>query len=79
MSTTGPTDDQLDLLLGVLQLTRSDEMTCEQWLDQVGSYLRAVRETGPLSEELKRIEHHFKLCPECREEFEAIQTAWEEK
>lgn len=73
---SGPfTDDDLRALAGVLGMTRPDELTCDEWLDRVGAYAEAVAAgaAGPPGSEL--IEHHLAICPECKEEFDALLAA----
>ena len=69
------TDHNLRDLVGVLLKTRSDELTCDEWLDHVGSYAEAAAAGSPAPEGSDRVAHHLSLCPECREEFEALLAA----
>jgi hypothetical protein len=69
------TDDHLRDLAGVLLQTRPDELTCDEWLDRVGGYAEAVAAGGPVPAGTDLIEHHIGICPECREEFDALVAA----
>ena len=56
--------DELTLLGTLLQLTRGEELDC----DQFHQHLAAMVE-GQLSPSLQALmEHHRQLCPECEEE-----------
>ena len=69
------TDDHLRDLAGVLLRTRPDELTCDEWLDRVGGYAEAVAAGRPVPPGSGLIEHHLDICPECREEFDALVGA----
>lgn len=69
------TDEDLRVLAGVLRLTRPDELTCDEWLDRVGAYAEARAAGGPPPAGAELIDHHLEICPECREEFEALLAA----
>lgn len=75
MSPNPLTADQLRDLAGMLHKTRPVELSCEEWLDRVGGYADA-RLAGRLPPEgADLVEHHLDLCPECREEYEALLAA----
>jgi Zn finger protein HypA/HybF involved in hydrogenase expression len=60
-------------LLRFVAATRERELNCSECLEAL-SELAERRLTGvPLDEVLERAEHHLILCPECREEFEALE------
>lgn len=74
--TRGPfTDDHLHDLVGVLRLTRPDEITCDEWLHRIGAYAEAVAAGLPPPAGSEVVEHHLVICPECKEEFEALVAA----
>lgn len=68
-------DTHLRGLAEVLLKSRPDELTCDEWLDRVGGYAEttAAGEPPPPGSEL--VAHHLDICPECREEFEALVAA----
>ena len=52
--------------------TRPDEITCDEWLEQVGEYAEAVLAGGAIPLALAQVQRHMDICPECAEEFGAI-------
>lgn len=72
------TDDHLRELAGLLLNTRPDELTCEEWLDRVGGYAEAAAAGRPAPDGSELVTHHLTVCPECREEFEALVAALRE-
>lgn len=62
-------------LAGVLLATRPDELTCDEWLDRVGGYAEALAAGRPVPPGSELLEHHLAICPECREELDALVAA----
>lgn len=75
MDRTRLTDDHVRDLAGVLLKTRPDELTCDEWLDRAGGYAEAVAAGRPVPAGSELVEHHLDICPECREEFDALVAA----
>ncbi|HVK10269.1 MAG TPA: hypothetical protein VM597_15995 [Gemmataceae bacterium] len=69
------TDDHIRDLAEVLIQTRPDELTCDEWLDRVGGYAEAVAAGRPVPAGSELVEHHLAICPECREELDALVAA----
>ncbi|HPF37238.1 MAG TPA: hypothetical protein P5081_01530 [Phycisphaerae bacterium] len=70
-----PTDAQLAELAKLLGDTADCEIDCAELLDRVAAYLEARTDRSALSPHLAQVAQHFKVCPECREEFEALIRA----
>jgi hypothetical protein len=75
MSDAQLSDEQVRDLAGVLLATRPDELTCDEWLDRIGAYAEATAAGRPVPPNSERLEHHLAICPECREEFDALVAA----
>ena len=71
------THDQIVSLKKVLSITRDQEINCNECLDHVGEFAELQLEDIPVTKALEAVEHHLTLCPECREEYEALLEAME--
>ena len=70
------TQAELRALIGLLKLTEAEELTCEEFLSLSPGYLEELRVVdAPLVEGYESFLQHLKLCPECRDEFEALCQA----
>jgi len=70
--------EQIDHLLEMLSLTRPGELTCGQCARQLAEFAENHLEGKSLAAGAEAIEHHLKLCGDCREEFQALLRALEE-
>ncbi len=66
------TREQVGGIVKMLGLTRDREFNCSECLQHVGEFAECQLGGKPLAEVLASVEHHLGLCPECREEFEAL-------
>ena len=55
--------------------SRPDDITCDEWVDRVGSLVEAMARGGDLPEALEVVARHSQLCPHCAEEFDALRRA----
>jgi hypothetical protein len=55
--------------------TRPGDLTCDEWLDQIGEYADLVSANCPVPARLAHVHRHMETCPECAEEFNAILAA----
>jgi hypothetical protein len=58
-----------------LLATRPVEITCDEWLEQVGQYAESVLAGRPVPDCVRHVERHLETCPECAEELDAILAA----
>ena len=65
--------EQIKALVCVVGNTREHEFNCSECQSCVGEFAERQLAGQPLDETLARVEHHLSLCPECREEFVALQ------
>lgn len=68
-------DRHLHDLADLLLKSRPDELTCDEWLDRVGGYAEAAAAGRPPPDGSELVAHHLDVCPECREEFDALVAA----
>lgn len=64
--------EHIQSLTRLLEITRDDEINCNEFLDCVAEY--AEHEiAGNIPEGVyDKVRHHLSLCVECREEYEAL-------
>jgi uncharacterized protein with PIN domain len=63
---------QVGGIVKMLGLTRERELNCSECLQHVGEFAECQIANQPVGEVVARVEQHLALCPECREEFEAL-------
>ena len=64
--------EQLAALARLVAKTASVELDCGEVLDRLAPYLEQRGQSG-LEAELDRVRQHLQVCPECLEEFEALE------
>jgi hypothetical protein len=64
--------DQLRELLRILAHTQPREIDCGEFLTRVGGLLETLERAEPLPEGLRLVSQHLDICPECKEEFDAL-------
>lgn len=64
--------EQADQLLKMIQLTREEELTCPECLDELDRYTQRVLNGEELSSILDRVREHLEACPFCNDEFQLI-------
>lgn len=67
----------LKKVLQSLTITEVEEMTCSECFEEVDQYVELLREGKSPADLMPLVKHHIKLCPPCREEFEALLVALE--
>lgn len=71
----GLSQQEIDRLLKAVSLTRPDEITCDECLQDLAEFAEANLAGKSVREGLKAVEHHLAICEECREEYSALLTA----
>ncbi len=66
------TREQVGSLVKMLELTRDREFTCGECLIHAGEFAENKLAGLKLEDACAMVEHHISLCPECREECEAL-------
>ena len=69
------TSEELSTLLQLLDLTQAEEIDCSQLLERVASFVEHVERREP-GRGFEDVAQHLSVCPECREEFEALRQAF---
>jgi hypothetical protein len=68
------TSEQVGGILKMLGLTTEREITCGECLQHVSEFAEAQLAGQPVNEIITSVEQHLALCPECREEYEALMA-----
>lgn len=66
------TRDQVSTIVQMLGLTRDREFDCGECLQHVSEFAECQLADKPVDDVMESVQHHLALCPECREEFEAL-------
>lgn len=72
-----PTREQLRTLLRLLSDTEPDELDCDQLLQHVGVLLESLEDGEEPPAQLAAVSQHLAVCPECREEFDALMRVYD--
>ena len=70
-------DDEIRALLHLVRQTRDQELTCDECLDQLGSFAELNLKGRPAEEAHDLLRHHLQICGECQEEFDLLLKALE--
>ncbi|HMD89370.1 MAG TPA: hypothetical protein VKF38_09430 [Anaerolineaceae bacterium] len=64
--------EKFQQMLKVIEQTRPDELSCDEIENLLCQFSEVVQEGGEAAGLMPLIEHHLQICPDCREEFEAL-------
>lgn len=64
-------------LLRVVAATAETEIDCDELLSRVAALLDARRAGADVPPELMPVLQHLAVCPECKQEFDALLEAYE--
>ena len=64
---------QVGGIVKMLDLTTESEFDCGECLHYVSEFAEAQLATRPVGEVIAKVEQPLALCPECREEYEALR------
>lgn len=71
------TKEQIHDLLRLIDLTREQEIDCDECLSRIAEFVERELCGKSVSDALEAVRHHLQICPECREEYEVLQRAIE--
>ena len=71
------TREQIHDLLRLIDLTREQEIDCDECLSRIAEFVERELSGKSVSGALEAVRHHLQICPECREEYEVLQRAIE--
>ena len=64
--------EEFQKLLEMLENTQEVEFSCDDVYHLLDQYSEAVVQGKNAEELMPLVEHHIDICPDCREEFEAL-------
>ena len=66
--------DQIKRLMNSLSITQDYELNCNEFLDKMAEFAEREYLGKSIPDALEAVQHHLKLCAECREEYESLLT-----
>ena len=66
---------KIEELARLVAETSAEELDCGAVLDRIAAYLEQLVDGRKVTAELRTVAQHLKVCPECREEFDALLRA----
>jgi hypothetical protein len=66
------TAEEVGTIVNMLRLTTDREFDCSECLQHVGEFAEIQLAKRPASDVIAKVEQHLALCPECRQEYEAL-------
>jgi hypothetical protein len=63
---------KVEELIKVLEMTREVELSCDELHKLMGEFAEVSLRDEDAEHLLPLVNHHLKLCPNCREEYEAL-------
>ena len=64
--------EEFQKLLKMIENTKEVEFSCDDVYHLLDQYSEAVVQGKNAKELMPLVEHHINICPDCREEFEAL-------
>jgi hypothetical protein len=64
--------DSIKNMLVMLEQTRETEYACDEVYQIIDQFAELVKRGEDAAQMMPMIQHHLDLCPDCREEYEAL-------
>ena len=64
--------EQIENLLSMVEITRERELNCEECLVVIAEFAETELRDKLVPAAFDAVQHHLKLCIECREEYEVL-------
>jgi hypothetical protein len=72
MDAQQPMEQTMPQLLYAIQQTEEEEYSCDDMYQLMDQYVEMVRRGEEPASMMQLVEHHLKMCPDCRQEVEAL-------
>ncbi|MDF1519395.1 MAG: hypothetical protein P1P73_02810 [Brevefilum sp.] len=73
------TSDQAEKMLRMIEHTQAEELSCDEVFDLLDVYAEMAARGEDVGELYPLVEHHLEMCPDCREEYEAVMRILEQR
>ncbi len=67
-----PSPQVMQKMLGMVERTQVVEYSCDQTHELLDQFAEAVARGQDAAQLMPLVQHHLDMCPDCREEFEAL-------
>ena len=67
----------MNTLLKKLALTKAQEISCDDVHAVLAEFAEKKQQGEPIAHLMPKVQQHLELCPDCREEYEALLLAIE--
>jgi len=73
------TSDQAEKMLRMIEHTQEEELSCDEVFELLDVYAEMAARGEDVRELFPLVEHHLEMCPDCREEYEAVMRILEKR
>lgn len=73
------TSDQAEKMLRMIEHTQDEELSCDEVFELLDVYAEMAARGEDVGELYPLVEHHLEMCPDCREEYEAVMRILEKR
>lgn len=73
------TSEQADKMLRMIEHTQDEELSCDEVFELLYIYAEMASRGEDVGELFPLVEHHLEMCPDCREEYEAVMRILEKR
>jgi len=73
------TKDQAEKMLRMIENTQQEELACDKVFELLDTYSEMAVRGENVEELLPLVKHHLDMCPDCREEYEAVMRILEKR
>lgn len=71
--------DRVKKMLRMIDNTQEIELSCDEVFELLDVYAEMALRGEDVSESLPFVKHHLEMCPDCREEYEAVMRILEKR
>ncbi len=72
MPMAGPSQDSMRKMLSMVARTEAEELSCDDVYRLLDEFAEMIARGEDAASVMPMVKHHVDMCPDCREEFEAL-------